>query len=259
MLVSFLMEKIMKTKLQKTKAQVLQDYEFEIFKAEFGIGFTTNHTGKMEGMCSLSTSCMNNERCKKNAKIFGPDSACAYCYARARLSWQHATNEKYTQNGNVLSSKVIPVKNWCKINPKAYPVVRIESFGDVQNAIQAANYFRLAKANPKVTFTAWTKNLDLYEEANKIVKKPANFILIASSPMLNKKIDVNKHPIVDKTFTVYTYDYIKKNALHPEFINCGARSCLKCQKCYKANGEQNIREILKQDFHKVEKYWERWT
>lgn len=29
----------MKEKLRKTKAQVLQDYEFEIFKAKFGIYF----------------------------------------------------------------------------------------------------------------------------------------------------------------------------------------------------------------------------
>lgn len=247
----------MKEKLRKTKAQVLQDYEFEIFRAEFGIGFTTNHTGKMEGMCSLSTSCLNNERCKRNAERFGPDSVCARCYAAKMLTYKHSCEKKFSENGNILSTKVIPINKWPKINPKAYPVIRLESFGDVQNAIQAANYFRLAKANPKVTFTAWTKNIDLYEKANRIVKKPANFILIASSPMLNKNIDISKHPIVDKTFTVYTYDYIKENAIRPEFINCGARSCLTCQKCYKANEEKSICKILKQDSHKVERYWEK--
>ena len=41
---------------------------------------TTNHTGKMTGMQSLSTSCKTNPNCAKYSKVEG--SVCQKCYGR---------------------------------------------------------------------------------------------------------------------------------------------------------------------------------
>lgn len=154
---------------------------------------------------------------------------------------------------------MIPVNKWPVILKSAYPEIRLEAFGDVINAIHVINYFNLCKRNPKITFAAWTKNVDFYEAAVKMGhEKPDNLILVASSPMLNTEINVENHPIVDKTFTVYTLEYIKANNIGPDFFNCGARSCKKCGRCYrKSDDVENVHEILKQDARKVQKFWEK--
>lgn len=243
--------------MNQKEAKAVMEVRFKEFRNKTQVGFTTKMTGKMLGICSLSTSPLVNPRCADRAK--DPNSVCHRCFSRTTMEYRKICAEKFGINGNVLSDHVIPVNEWPVILKSAYPEIRIESFGDVINVIHVINYFNLCKRNPKITFTAWTKNIDLYEAAVKMGhEKPDNLILIASSPMLNKEINVEKHPIVDKIFTVYTFEYIKVNNIGPDFINCGARSCKKCGRCYhKADGVENIREILKKDARKVQKFWEK--
>lgn len=243
--------------MTREEAKAVMEVRFKKFRNRTRIGFTTEMTGKMLGMCSLSTSPLVNPRCPDRAK--DPESVCNRCFSMAAMEYQKNCAEKFGTNGNVLSNYVIPINKWPVILKSAYPEIRLEAFGDVINAIHVINYFNLCKQNPKITFTAWTKNVDFYEAAVKMGhEKPDNLILVASSPMLNTEINVENHPIVDKTFTVYTLEYIEANNIGPNFINCGARSCKKCGRCYrKADDVENVREILKQDARKVQKFWEK--
>lgn len=68
--------------------------------------------------------------------------------------------------------------------------------------------------------------------------KPSNLILVESAPIMDCEIE-KSNEYVDKTFTVYH----KKD--DDAFINCGARSCLRCLRCYSKETETAVREALK--------------
>lgn len=160
-----------------------QNKRFDEFRKETGIGITYGMTGKMEGFVSLSTSNKDNPYCALLAKC--AETVCSECYARRELDMYSNLRRKLEGN-HVLYEVVIPVEKWVKINANAYKMFRFEAFGDVRSVIQVINYFNFAKANPKVTFSAWTKQPHLYEAAIRMGhKKPDNFILIYSSPRLN--------------------------------------------------------------------------
>lgn len=242
--------------MRHTKTQNKQICRFKEFRERTGISFSTEMSGKMSGMVSLSTS-PHGERCKTNAERY---EVCKHCYAKTCDAMYPALHKNLIQNLETLTTTEIAVDDWVRINYTAWRFMRLESFGDVNNVIQVVNYFNLCKANPKVTFTVWTKNIDLYYAAIQNGNiKPENLIIIASSPMLNIPIHIpaKYDGIVDKVFTVYTYDYIRENGLTPCFINCGARSCKACQRCYRRNGKgiEYVNEILKSDSRRVHKMW----
>lgn len=239
-----------------TATQRLMEKIFDRWRKVTGIGFTCRMRGKMRGMLALSTSPNGNERCNARAACGNPDCICTKCYAKAQCAYQHGTETKLECNGRILSERLIPVEDWIHINYNAWRVCRLESHGDVRNAIHAANYFNCAKANPKITFTVWTKNYDFYVEADKMVGKPSNFILIISSPMLNDELDLANYPLSDRVFTVYTKEWLAEHNAKPSFINCGAKLCKGCMICYtQGNGIQYIHEILKSDSNAVHKRW----
>ena len=86
-------------------------------------------------------------------------------------------------------------------------------------------------------------------------RKPKNLIVIYSVSLLNHQININKitsNPrlqFIDKVFTVYTLEYLQENNINiDKFINCGARKCIDCMKCYnKRNKTVFINEMLKSD------------
>ena len=71
-------------------------------------------------------------------------------------------------------------------------------------------------------------------------------IIVFSSLFLNKESDAAGYDFIDKVFTVYDENTIKNQGIE---INCGARSCFKCRRCYMPNPDgvkvQQIRENLK--------------
>ena len=69
-------------------------------------------------------------------------------------------------------------------------------------------------------------------------------MIVVSSPMLNKRIELDREKFwfVDHVFTVYDKDYIEANNVN---VNCGARSCLGCQLCYHKDTEFYVNEKLK--------------
>ena len=93
----------------------------------------------------------------------------------------------------------------------------------------------------------WTKNPGLIDKVIKAGReKPKNLIIIYSSPYIDKPVNVDTYikcyPFIDKVFTVYSKEYIRDHKID---INCGARSCLECGRCYSKRTGKEVREQLK--------------
>lgn len=216
-----------------------------------------DHTGKMEGIQSISTSTLLNPNCRKNAAIEG--SICSKCYATNMCEMYSGLRDRLARNTAELTSRVIPMEELP--DTTGQEIFRFESFGDLNNEIQLTNYLNIARKNPGTRFTLWTKMYELvYHYFGDHPSVPENFTLILSSLMINVKLDISWiadlyggtvfRPGQLKVFTVYDKNYIDK---HPELvINCGSRCCNKCRNCYNKNKVVEINEILKSDHNAVE-------
>lgn len=211
---------------------------YKEFKDNVGVHITTGHTGKMEGINSLSTSVLLNPICQKRAK--DPTSICSKCFAEKIANARKELRGCLAKNTEVLTNQIIPVKEWPVLNASIF---RLESFGDLNNGTQFKNYINFAKRNPRTTFALWTKNANIVDEVfREGVKKPRNMIIILSSPRINVP-RAPRYDWVDKVFTVYEKAYAESRGIE---INCGARDCLGCQRCYtKTRKVEYINELLK--------------
>lgn len=205
------------------------------FEKNTGIRFNTNMSGKMAGVNCLSTSNLVNPFCTARKK--NPACICSKCFADTTCKRYAALNRNMIKNTEILTSVLFDVSEMPIVTG---PIFRLESFGDLSNTTQCINYFRLCKANPGVRFALWTKNPAIMQRALQQEEKPGNLVILLSSPKTGVKADAGRWPFVDKTFTVY-----RKNDMPPEMINCGARSCITCQRCYSRDTENDIREYLK--------------
>ena len=206
-----------------------------------GALWMTEHSGKMTGINSIGTSCANNPWCIKRRE--NKESVCSRCYADTYMKMRKALKGRLEDNAEILTKRLlenreIPVTNAA--------VFRFESFGDLYNATHLQNYVEIAKKNEHTIFGLWTKNLWILDEVfnKKEIEKPKNVSIVASSPIMNKpmELDRKKYWMVDHVFTVYDKKFIKCNNID---INCGARSCLGCKKCYVDKDTFYINEQLK--------------
>ena len=117
----------------------------------------------------------------------------------------------------------------------------MEIIGDLINETQLINYFNICKKNPGTHFALWTKNPHIVKNVTDKIKKPKNLQIILSSLFINHEVDISNMPYIDKVFTVYDQKTINEENI---VINCGARNCLKCHKCYET-GVKIINEKLK--------------
>ena len=216
------------------------------FKKEFGVHITTEHTGKMTGFASLSTSPMVNRFCQRRSKCKG--SICEKCYSMKMQKMYSSLDKALVQNHDILTKQIIPVSKMPVLN---YLMFRLEAFGDIENEVQVVNYFNLCRRNPRVQFTIWTKNTAIFAKLldkgfkGKRVRKPDNLIIVVSSPFVNKPEDITRYPFADKVFTVYEKDYAMNHGIR---INCGSKSCLNCgsNSCYdRHNRVVYVNELLK--------------
>ena len=201
---------------------------------------STNLRGKMTGMTVITSACTNNPHCEKLAKIEG--SICSHCYGMRGLSYMRGPREAYTKNGILLSSGIIPKEELPYVNAE---FCRLESHGDLINETHLENYVNLCKKNRHAKFSLWTKQWHIVENYFTTHKAPKNLTIIFSSLMVNKQMDIQKYKDMGlkcKVFTVYDKKYLKEHK--DVIINCGARSCLTCQKCYTSK-EEVINEIQK--------------
>lgn len=216
-----------------------------IFDADRVLNICYNHTGKMAGMYSLSTSCTLNKYCLERAK--NPDSICADCFAQSMFCnpWYKWALRRCEHNTKVLTESILDADDLPLINAHSF---RFESFGDLQNTVQVINYFNICNLNPRVMFALWTKNPFIIANAiREGYAKPDNLIIIYSSPIKNKAVSLEKikavFPFIDKVFTVWSTE--DKAAAAGVKINCGARACMKCLRCYTKGGDNVISELLK--------------
>lgn len=194
----------------------------------------------MSGLHSLSTSVTVNPYCiKRQAK---GDSICAHCFSASMMKQYKALNECTKTNAEILTASVLPA-SVLPLIPSRY--FRFESFGDLINVNQVINYFNIAKKNPDTLCALWTKNPHIIAKAIASGHdKPSNLQIVLSSPFINRPVKSTKYGFIDKIFTVFD-----KEAAKSVNINCGARSCLACGRCYRPNPDgskiQYVNEILK--------------
>lgn len=201
------------------------------------IHISDSMSGKMSGIPSISTSCLCNPICLK--RMQDGDSICSHCFAQATLNRYTNASKAMESNYYLLTESILPLDLLPIFANVA--IVRIESFGDVANKTQAINYLNIIKANPNVIFAWWSKNMAIIKSAIDEIGKPENLILVESSAKLNKA-KVASNGYVDKVFTVYDEKTIADNNIN---INCGARCCATCRRCYNKNTESVISEKLK--------------
>lgn len=216
----------------------------------------SNHTGKMEGIKSLSTSVLKNPNCQKNQAVLG--SVCAHCYAENLAKMYSGLAARLERNTKILTTGILEEEEIPNLFGEE--IFRFEAFGDLNNETQLKNYILICEKNPSVRFSLYTK---MYLLAyNYFIMRdnpiPENLTLVLSSFALNKEINLalwrksgkfKKGQL--KSFTVYTGKFIKDNKIP---INCGARCCNKCRLCYSKNEVEEIREILKSDRDSTETY-----
>ena len=240
---------------------------------KMGWHFTVNHTGKMIGMTSLSTTCKCNAACQKRIvksytdleidytdkkaaraalKQYIKDNPlstdiaiCGFCFSDSQQDMQETMQQPLAKNYDLLNGGIIH-DDWIPVLNCLW--FRGESFGDYASKYAVINMYNLAKKNRGVNFTTWTKNLVFFGQAAADgYTKPDNFKLVFSSMFINKpsKVPAKYTALVDAVFTVYTEEFA---ALHNITINCGARACLACLRCYanyKPGVVKHVNELLK--------------
>lgn len=212
------------------------------------IHITNKHSGKMDNMNSLSTSCLENPNCI--ARVKNNVGVCAHCFACAQFKY-HTNNQFIFAFNTMILNKIIPVEMLPFITQTNYKMYfRFEAFGDLASVEQVINYFNICEKNKHLHFALWTKNPNYIKVAIEKhgCKKPKNLNIIfsvieldASNEIKNKAF--NKFDFIDKTFSVYTNK--STAAQQTAIINCGEKKCIECGLCYEKNKIKNINELLK--------------
>ena len=208
----------------------------------------TKHGGKMDGIPSISTSCILNARCQKRVNC--DKSVCHNCFAHSYMKFRKELREALERNFNIITKRILTKEEIAALNINVC-FFRFVSFGDLNNNIQLINYINICKNYKNTRFALWTKNVDILLSvfSQKKYRKPKNLSLVISSPLLNVAFPVsfvekiNKVVHIDVVFTVYSKEFAKNNNI---VINCGAKHCLSCLQCYKGHKETiYINEQLK--------------
>ena len=213
----------------------------EQFKEKYGVHISTNLKDKMKGVWSVSTSVTMNPLCQARRNCDG--MVCKHCYAATGLKLHPSVRACYERNTVALTTILIPEEDMPLLgSPSGY--FRFESHGDIINEIQVVNYFRMAKMNPQMKCALWTKNPWIIRSAMKNygIEKPANLVIIGSSYYTDKAMQYSAYEFIDKVFTVYKKTTATANNID---INCGARSCATCGRCYENKGGREVSELLK--------------
>jgi hypothetical protein len=222
-------------------------------------------TGKMTNILSLSTNVKKNSRCMHRHNCKG--TICEHCFAIKTVNSYDSLHRNLNANTEVLTSRHLTHAECSAI---AYEIVkaciknetnkfRFESFGDLNNEIQAKNYLNICVAinywinelNYKVNCALWTKNVDYLVKAfttfDDLTKQEIRNVLnvLVSSTFVGISIGdgfirktENALGMPIGVFTVETTENEK--------TNCGARDCNKCGRCYKKfTDTTRVFEVLK--------------
>lgn len=213
-----------------------------------GLHFTVNHSGKMAGLQSLSGSPMHNELCQKRNAL--TSAICKYCFSiRQAIHYGGKENTKdnsyinpFKKNDEILQNTIIPADQIPQIKGAKY--FRFAAFNEYTTTNEIINAFNIAKANPDIKCAIWTKTPHIIAQAIAAGhKKPKNLRIVYSSILVNHPANYERmaarFPFIDLIFTVYD----NKNQVK---INCGARSCATCGRCYeKRINTRYVNEFIK--------------
>ncbi len=207
----------------------------------------SGHTGKMEGIPSVSTNKFLNENCKRMMNSENPDCICKYCYVDRVTARYKDLEPCLTHNTEILTSRIL-TRDEIKAFSKFFlntTIVRFESFGDLNNEIQLINYMNLARQCKHTKFALFTKHFKIVHEFFRNGNKmPDNVTLVLSSPFM----DYQLNDALVATFKKYhnrviTFTVTKDK--HNKGINCGKRKCVECRNCYDARFPHNVIELVK--------------
>lgn len=182
-------------------------------------------SGKIEGILSLDSSCHGCTFCQKMMELAKQhsDIICGYCYDNKQENRWQAVEDRHGLNLMIMSSVDFSVEELKTLQNTH--IVRINSSGDIENAIHAGNMIKYAIAFPAAHVTLWAKNDEAVQEAFSKYGKPKNLIYIASSVRINHRRALPKN--ADYTFTVYDEDHIQE-AIDSGSMPCNGKKCKDC-------------------------------
>ena len=205
------------------------------------IRLSRDFSGKMRGKWAFTTLSLINSFCL--ARMKNPELVCFYCYVEKALKQNTVGMLNYIQNLFFMTAAnlpeiLIPVLNDRCI--KDHNGIRIESFGDIQNAVQQVFYTKLAYKNSEWTFTQWSKNPAIVCQVFDKIGKPENMKFGLSMSRINK-LDHDCYKwirtgYIDFMFVVCDDDNVRDELLDMPFSRpcmCEEKSCYElCRHCY---------------------------
>lgn len=206
----------------------------------------SKHTGKMEGIPSISTNKYTNENCLAMMKNENQKLICHSCFVDKTTKMYKDLTPSLQRNSDILTKRLLTNDELKELSKSVINSVifRFESFGDLNNGVQLINYINLAKICKYTSFGLWTKHFKIVKEFfKKGGKFPKNVTLVLSSPFKDEELNIlfvngfKKYHSRVITFTVMTDE--------SDLINCGKRKCIECRNCYDSKKPHNVYEQIK--------------
>ena len=194
-------------------------------------------TGKMYGKRAIGRPMTS--RCLENQKIDG--CICQKCYATRINQVYPAMGTALQRNRDVTWESIV---EFPAVFTDIDPTWRSNWNGDYEDERDVLVDFNLCNSMPSYICTAWTKQIEIVERLiDSGIKKPINYTLMQSSPMINHR--QKRSHVADQVFTIYTAEYAAANNVK---INC-IGACRLCKRCY---GDMSTRPRLVNELLKGE-------
>ena len=225
-----------------------------------------NMSGKMTDILSLSTNVYKNSRCMHRHNNC-PTSICSKCFAVKTVNSYDSLHKNLNINTEVLASRELASVELQNISIEILYAMeknnthkfRFESFGDLNNEIQAFNYLQIVcylgyladNHQYKIECALWTKNADdlvkAFSRFNEIDKAEIRDYLnvLVSSTFIGVPIGNGFIAKTEKALGMPIGIFTVEDK-ETEKSNCGARDCNKCGRCYKKfQNTTYVWEVLK--------------
>ena len=203
-------------------------------------------SGKIEDVMSFDSSAHGCQFCRamQAAAATEPAHICGACYDAAQENRYPDTRNRHGLNMVIMMSLDYTREELAIVTAGA--VNRVNSSGDTPNATYARNMLRMAYNTPATHWAYWAKNTGAVTAAVDELGKPANMVLIQSSPIIGVPAKLARH--FDYTFTVYPDEATTAAAIEAGAMECNGRKCKDCGfACYMGKWAPgaNIAEYLR--------------
>lgn len=143
-------------------------------------------SGKIERIQSIDSSAHNCSFCQRmiEASKKNHDIICGHCYDYRQEEYKTNSKLRHGLQLRILSYRIYEAKYLALLDIHT-EYFRFNSCGDIENAIQAVNYYIIAKTHPSTNCALWSKNITAVQLANKAEGKPENLVRIYSNPIIN--------------------------------------------------------------------------